>query len=269
MDSINDKLEQLKQMIALDKKVLIAFSGGVDSTFLLKVAHQVLGDDTISVTVKSAVTPKREINEACEFARENRMLQLVVDFDPLEMDDFVKNPPERCYICKKQIFGKIVNLSKELDVNVVYDGSNADDTGDYRPGMKALDELSIKSPLKEVGLTKAEIRILSKQLGLYTAEKPSFACLATRIPYNDIITNEKLGMIEAAENVLFELGFKQVRVRVHGNLARIEIDEASFEKLLNSEVRYQINEKLKAIGYHFITFDIMGYQMGSLNVGLS
>ncbi|NLI91494.1 MAG: ATP-dependent sacrificial sulfur transferase LarE [Peptococcaceae bacterium] len=261
----HDKLVLLKQDLESMEKVLIAFSGGVDSTFLLKIAQDVLGENVIAVTARSATFPEREIKEASRFCTEQGIRHLIFDCDELDDPDFGKNPINRCYLCKKQLFGKIQLIAGELGFRHLAEGSNLDDLGDYRPGRQALTELGIHSPLLKAGLTKEEIRILSKELGLATWNKPSFACLSSRIPYGEEITREKLKMIEQAEQYLLGLGFRQVRVRHHGDIARIEVSPEERGKILEQQNVEDIYEVFSKIGFTYTALDLKGYRSGSMN----
>ena len=259
------KLNILKNKLKKMKSVLIAFSGGVDSTFLLKVAHDVLGDKCIAVTIHAMMHSDREIQESKEFAKALGIKHIVIRIDDFYPREFIENGEKRCYYCKKNIFTNIKNIAKDNNINYVLDGTNLDDLGDYRPGLKALEELDIKSPLKDSLLTKTEIRILSKELNIPTFDKPAFACLATRIPYGEVITNSKLRMIEKSEEYLQDLGFKQFRVRAHGNLARIEVEENEIHKFFDKNLLKNIHNKFKDFGFRYITLDLLGYRMGSMN----
>ncbi len=261
---LNSKLENLKNYLRSLESVAVAFSSGVDSTFLLKVAHDVLGDKAIAVTATSCFFPKRESNEAEEFCKSNGIKQIIVVSDELAIPEIRQNPANRCYLCKKDLFTKLINLAKQNGAAFVCEGSNMDDLGDYRPGLKAVSELDVKSPLRECQLYKEEIRELSKQLGLPTWNKPSFACLASRFVYGEEINEKKLTMVEKAEQALLELGFKQLRVRIHGeNLARIEVNPAELEKLFS--LRETISQKLKEAGFAYVTMDLQGYRTGAMN----
>ena len=260
---MTEKLENLKNYIKSLNSVAVAFSSGVDSAFLLKIAHEVLLDNVIAITVKSCLFPNRELNEAVEFCKKEGIKHIIIEADELNIEGFKQNPPNRCYLCKKELFEKIIKISKANNIENVVEGSNIDDDGDYRPGYKAVQELGVKSPLKYAELNKEEIRKFSRQYGLHTADKPSFACLASRFAYGESITEEKLNMIDKAEQLLFELGFYQFRVRIHGNIARIEVMPDEFDKVL--KYRQQITEKFKIYGFTYVTMDLQGYRTGSMN----
>ena len=258
-----DKLERLKTYLASLESVAVAFSSGVDSTFLLKVAHDVLGERAIAVTARSCSFPKRELEEAKAFCAAEGIRQIIIESDELSIEGYAENPVNRCYLCKHGLFEKVIAAARENGMKYVAEGSNMDDLGDYRPGLQAVSELAVKSPLREARLTKAEIRAYSAQLGLPTAEKPSFACLASRFPYGERITEEKLSMVDRAEQILIDLGFRQMRVRIHGTIARIEVEPGDFEKLLAH--REQITSSLKSYGFSYVTMDLQGYRTGSMN----
>jgi len=259
----NEKLKRLEEYLANLGKLAVAFSGGVDSTFLLKVAHIVLGDDVMAITVNGAIHPGWEIESSKEIASRIGVRQILLDMDIFGNELIVSNPPDRCYHCKLAIFSMIKKTAKGYGIDNVADGSNIDDAGDYRPGMRALKELGILSPLRDAGLGKEEIRILSMELGLPTWDKPALSCLATRIPYNTRITEETLSMIESGEDFLRGLGFSQIRLRHLGNLAKIEVPPEDMMRLLG--LREMVVKKLKEIGYTYITMDMEGYNMGSMN----
>lgn len=266
---IYQKLESLKNDIKSLDSVAVAFSGGVDSSFLLKVAYDVLGDKVLAVTARSSTYPEREFKEAVEFVETYGIKHQVIVSEELEVEGFSDNPLNRCYLCKNELFTKIKTITKEIHFKNIIEGSNYDDLGDFRPGLKAVSELGIKSPLREAQLTKDEIRTLSKEMGLKTWNKPSFACLSSRFPYGEKITHERLSMIDKAEQLLIDLGFNQVRVRYHGDIARIEINEKEFIKILNPEITKVIYSEFKKIGFLYSTLDLKGYRTGSMNEGLN
>ncbi|MCL5771447.1 MAG: ATP-dependent sacrificial sulfur transferase LarE [Actinobacteria bacterium] len=252
-------------------EVVIAFSGGVDSTFLLKVAKDVLKDNVIAVTAKSATFPEREIKKAAELAKCFKVKHLIIESDELKNPDYMKNDFNRCYFCKKELFNdikKIADDSHGTDGGKFYyilDGQNFDDINDFRPGMKAAEELGIRSPLKEAKLTKDEIRELSKSLDIDGWDRPSFACLSSRIPYGTHINEQLLNKIDLLENLLLNLGFTQVRVRHHDKIARIEVAQEEINKFNNKDIRMQIVSEFKKQGYLYVTLDIEGYKTGSMN----
>ena len=268
MDVLHEKYMRLKASLAGYGSVAVAFSGGVDSTFLLQTAHEVLGDHAVAVTAAPIFVPPRELEEAQAFCRERGIRQNVISAEELNLDGVRHNPPDRCYHCKKEIFGKILTVAAREGIAVVAEGSNMDDIGDYRPGMLAIQELKVCSPLLEAGLTKQDIRDLSKEVGLSTWDKPSFACLASRFVYGETITDEKFRMVDRAEQLLFELGFRQFRVRIHGNLARIELLPMELRRAAEEETREIIVSKLKEFGFSHVTLDLAGYRIGSMNEGL-
>ncbi len=262
---IHTKLNKMIEYINNMESLAVAFSGGVDSTFLLKVAADVLGDKVIAVTARSSVYPERELREAEDFAGKLGVKYIVIVSDELEIGGFSENPVNRCYICKLELFKKIKEVANHYGITYVADGSNADDTGDYRPGMKALRELDIVSPLLQALMTKEDIRFLSKEMGLPTWNKQTFACLASRFPYGQKITAEKLEMLDRAEQFLLDLGFNQIRVRHHGDLARIEAGPGELKRFFLEDLMEPVYKELKKIGFTYVSLDMKGYRTGSMN----
>ncbi len=265
MEQLQKKLEQLKTFLKDCGSVAVAFSGGVDSSFLLAVAGGVLGGRALAVTAAPVFMPERELKEAEDFCRERGIRQVVIPAEELDLDGLRHNPPDRCYHCKREIFRKIRQAAEKNGIAVVAEGSNTDDIGDYRPGMRAVRELGVVSPLLAAGLTKAEIRELSREMSLPTWSKPAFACLASRFVYGEPITDEKLRMVDRAEQLMMSLGFRQFRVRIHGTLARIEVLPEELSLAMKEENRRQITEKLKEFGFSYVTLDLAGYRTGSMN----
>ncbi|MDR2421893.1 MAG: ATP-dependent sacrificial sulfur transferase LarE [Deltaproteobacteria bacterium] len=270
MTELAAKQRRLKDIIKNLPSAAVAFSGGVDSTFLLSVASEILGPKVAAVTGRSLSFPERELTAAKAFAAEMGVRHYLVDSEELDLPGFGQNPPNRCYLCKKELFGKIIALARDNNLAAVMEASNADDEGDYRPGLIAIRELEILSPLREARLTKAEIRTLSRERGLATWDKPSFACLASRFPYGESITPERLSVLDRAEQFLLDLGLKQVRVRLHEKttLARIETDDEGLGLIFKGQNRHITYEFLKNLGFTYVAVDLLGYRTGSMNATL-
>lgn len=265
MTGLDEKYDSLQRILRSYGSVAVAFSGGVDSSLLSYVAHQVLGESALAVTARAAVVPARELSDAVSFCERYGIKHVLCDPNPFSEDEVRFNAANRCYVCKKVIFRALMEAAAQQGVTVIADGSNLDDLGDYRPGLQALEELEVKSPLREAGFTKADIRELSKELGLPTWNKQSNACLATRFPYGDELTVERLEQVDRAEQLLGALGFSQLRVRVHGDVARIEVSPSQIGKVLDESVRTEIVDKLKQVGFAYVTLDLSGYRTGSMN----
>jgi len=259
------KLENLKDSIRQMGSLAVAYSGGVDSTFLLKVAHDVLDAKVMAVTARSSIYPEREFREATDFARKIGVRHSVIVSEELDIEGFSDNPVDRCYFCKRELFTKILDVARQNGLQYVADGSNIDDLGDYRPGMKAVMELGVVCPLKEAGMGKNDIRILSKELNLPTWDKPAFACLSSRFPYGQKITREKLDVIDKMEQFLMDQGFRQVRVRHHGDIARIEVSAEERRKFFDADLMDRIHEKFRQFGFAYVALDLKGYRSGSMN----
>ena len=260
-----NKFNNLKKHLEQLKSVAVAYSGGVDSTFLLKVARDVLGDNVIAVTAHSSIHPEREFREAVNFVRKSGIRHMVITSEEVDSETFANNPPDRCYHCKRELLAKIIEVAQSNNIQHIVEGSNVDDTDDYRPGTKAVKELGISSPLKEAGLGKEDIRILSQKMNLPTWNKPAFACLASRFPYGQKITKDKLHVVDQAEQYLMDSGFKQVRVRHHGDIARIEVPAAERNKFFDMKLMDGVHEKFKQLGFMYTALDLKGYRTGSMN----
>jgi uncharacterized protein len=260
------KYDRLQATLRKMEHVLVAFSGGVDSTLLLRVAADVLKDKVLAVTALSDTTPNHEKQDAETLARSMRVRHLRIQSQEMSLPSFVANPPDKCYICKKSRFGNLIELASDHDIPWVVDGQNKDDDDDYRPGALAAKELGVRSPLREAGLTKSDIRSISKDLGLPTWNKPAYACLASRIPYGHAITPEKLKQVDAGESFLRELDVaEQVRIRYADDTARIEVEPEIINRFTDQDLRVQVVSRLKALGFKFVALDLEGYHMGSLN----
>lgn len=262
---LQQKLANLIGILNKMENLAVAYSGGVDSTFLLKVAHDTLKDKVMAITARSSTYPEREYNEAAAFVKMLGVKHLTIVSEELDIEGFSGNPVNRCYFCKKELFTKISQVAGLNGISFIADGSNTDDLGDYRPGMAALKELRVVSPLREADMSKDDIRILSREMNLPTWDKQPFACLASRFPYGQEITHDKLEMIDKAEQYLLDLGFKQVRVRIHGDMARIEVAAGERNRFFNESVMDKVHNKLKEIGFMYVTLDLKGYRTGSMN----
>ena len=259
------KLHHLQEIIKEMDSLLVAYSGGVDSTLLLKVAKDVLGEKVVAVTARSLTYPEKEYVEAQRIAKRLGVRHLSINSEELDIPEFSSNPPDRCYYCKRELFSGLREIAGREGIGYIADGCNLDDEKDFRPGMRAAEELGIRSPLREAELTKEDIRKLSKGLGLASWNKPSLACLASRFPYGDKITPRGLQMVSEAEEYLYNLGFKQLRVRHHQGLARIEVSRKDIRRFCDNSLCLEITRKLKKIGYTYVTSDLQGYRSGSMN----
>lgn len=262
------KLEQLKKNLTELESILVAYSGGVDSSLLLKVASTT-PVKVLAVTAASPTYPQAEIEAATRLARELGVQHMVINTNEMDNPEFCANPPERCYHCKKELFATLQELAREHGLKAIVDGANADDRSDFRPGSQAAREYGVKSPLQEAGLTKDDIRQLARHLGLPNWDKPSMACLSSRIPYGQAITAEKLKQVAAAEDYLRQFGIKEIRVRHHGTIARIEVSPSAFALLIDSKVRANLVNYFHTLGFTYITMDLEGFRSGSMNAVLN
>ena len=267
-DVAQEKLARLEDLLKAMGEVIVAYSGGVDSSFLLWAAHRVLGARACAVTGRSGSVASGQIEEARQLAKELGARHIILDTEELDNPLYVQNPTNRCYHCKTELFTKLEAFAAREGIRWIIEGSNLDDMHDYRPGMQAAAEHSVRSPLKEAELTKAEIRSLSKEAGLPTWDKPAMPCLSSRIPYGMLVSLEKLSMIDRAEAYLRSLGFRDLRVRHHDTIARIELPPMDFPKLLEDNMAEEITRTLKEYGFKFVTLDLQGFRSGSLNEGI-
>lgn len=259
------KYHHLKEILEKMGKVLVAFSGGVDSSLLLKTAHDVLGNQVFAVIASSETYTEKEQDEAVKMAEEWGVRYQVIHTNELDNPEFIQNPPTRCYFCKSELFSKLKDIARNEGIPFVCDGSNYEDLDDFRPGTQAATELGVRSPLKEAELVKSEIREISQWLGLSTWNKPSMACLSSRFPYHTEIDRKSLKQIASAEEILKSFGFTQIRVRHHGQTARIEVEPDELERLVDSQLRKEIVAGFKKLGYTYVTLDLAGYRTGSMN----
>ena len=267
--ALQEKYDRLQQIIRHANQAVVAFSGGVDSTFLLKVSSDLLGAGVLAVTARSETFPAHELKEAETLARQIGAKQIIIDSREMDVPGFAENPPPRCVLCKTELFSKVNEIARQHGIQHVFDGSNLDDTSDFRPGRQAARRLGVRSPLVEAELTKADIRILSKMLHLATWDKPSFACLSSRFPYHTQITKPALQGVENAENYLRQLGMRIYRVRHHDTMARIELGDQEMRLLWEKDLREPIVRHFKSLGYKYVALDMEGYRTGSMNEALS
>jgi uncharacterized protein len=265
---IEQKWDRLRALLRETKLAVLAYSGGVDSSLLLRAAAEVMGPHLIAVTAVSETYPPGELEAAKEFARALGVTHRILRTQELASEEFVRNSPERCYFCKKELYGKLKQIAETEGISFILDGSNTDDLRDHRPGRKAAEEFSVRSPLVETGLSKSDVRALAQFLNLPMWDKPSLACLSSRIPYGTRITPDILETIQSAEDHLRVLGFRQVRVRHHGDTARIEVEREDFGLLLCNDAMKRIATALKELGYTYVCLDLEGYRTGSMNAAL-
>lgn len=268
-DSLATKLERLRSIFIPMPSLMVAFSGGVDSSFVLKVAHDTIGERVIALTTTSPTMPDEDRRTAIEMAQQIGARHVVIDSNELEIPGYARNPINRCYLCKHNLFTVCEAKASELGIGQIVDGLNLDDLHDYRPGIKAAAEKSVRHPLVEAELTKAEIRELSRALGLLTWDRPASPCLSSRFPYGTEITLEGLRKVERGEQLLHSLGFRVARVRYHGEVARLEVESSEIPTLLEPELREAVDRELKKIGFRFVTVDLKGFRSGSLNEGIA
>jgi uncharacterized protein len=266
---LQEKYDRLKEIIIQAESAAVAFSGGVDSTFLLKVCVDLLNRKVLAITARSETYPARELVDAEDLANQMGVKHIIIDSKELEVPGFSDNPPQRCFMCKTELFSKIKEIADQHHMDWMFDGSNADDVQDYRPGRVAAKRLGVRSPLEEAGLSKADIRTLSKMLNLSTWDKPSFACLSSRFPYYEKITEPALRQVEHAEDYLWQLGMRVFRVRHHDTIARIELGKGEMERVSEGRLREQIVQYFKSLGYKYVTLDMEGYRTGSMNEALT